>query len=232
MPSVIELASLRRMPPFRGLSDVDLASVAERLRRRQYRAGSSVINADAPGDAIFFVVSGTVKIKVDEPDGREVIIAILGLGEVFGELSLIDSAGRSADVVTQEDADLLWVERESFDEIMAEHPSVVRELLVVLTRRVRLSTEQIRALCTLDVYGKVARQLLVFAEQYGEPTDDGVRIPMRLTQTDIAGLVGASRERVNQVVVNLRERGLVAVDSGHRTTVLQPERLREIVSQR
>ena len=232
MPSVIDLATLRQMPPFRGLPESDLADVSEHLRRKRFRAGSSVISADAPGDSMFFVVSGTVKIKVDEPDGREVIIALLGPGEVFGELSLIDSAGRSADVITQEDADLLWVERERFQELMARYPSVVRELLLVLTRRVRLSTEQIRALCTLDVYGKVARQLLVFADQYGQKTADGIRIPMRLTQSDIAGLVGASRERVNQVVVNLRERGLISVDTGYRTTVLQPEKLREIVSQR
>jgi CRP/FNR family cyclic AMP-dependent transcriptional regulator len=95
-----------------------------------------------------------------------------------------------------------------------------------------LSTEQIQALCTLDVYGKVARQLLVFGQQYGIKDEEGILIPIRLTQSDIAGLVGASRERVNQVFVDLRKRDLITVDSAYRVTILKPAELRKILDLR
>lgn len=232
MPALNDPAALRAIPLFAGLSGAELSAINEKLRRRNFHSGSNVISVETPGEVVYVILSGTVKIKVDQADGTEVIIAMLGAGEIFGELSVLDSAGRSADVMTQEDSVLLWLDRGSFEQLVDEFPSFTKNLLRLLTRRVRLSTEQIQALCTLDVYGKVSRQLLVFADQYGEPVAEGVIIPMRLTQSDIAGLVGASRERVNQVFVNLRNRNLISSDTSYRITVKNKEKLREIVQQR
>lgn len=232
MATALEPAALASISLFEGLNEEQLRTVARCIHRRVFPAGTGVITADTPGEVVYIVQSGTVKIKVDQADGGEVIIAILGEGEIVGELSVLDSAGRSADVLTLEESALLWIDRVSFDRLIATLPPLTHNLLRLLSRRVRLSTEQIQALCTLDVLGKVARQLVVFADRYGQSVDGGVLIPLRLTQSDIACLVGASRERVNQVFVNLRNRKLLSVDGTYRITLTDPAKLREIVRQR
>lgn len=232
MPAVPDPLVLRDIPLFNGLTDAQLASINDRLHKRSFQAGTNVISIETPGEVIYVILSGTVKIKVDQPDGTEVIIALLGAGEIVGELSVLDNTGRSADVLTQEDSTLLWLDRKSFDDLLATIPAITQNLLRILTRRIRISTEQIQALCTLDVYGRVARQLIAFADLYGKRGEAGVTIPMRLTQSDIAGLVGASRERVNQVFVSLRNRKLLSVDAAYRITILNDGKLRDIVQQR
>lgn len=232
MAAQVELLALSEMPLFAGLDSTTLEAVSARLRRHRYSAGTTVITADTPGESVFIIQSGTVKIKVDQADGKEVIIAILGAGSLVGELSVLDRQERSADVVTQEESTLLWMDRPTFHGFLDSIPGITRNLLMIMTRRQRLSTEQIQALCTLDVYGRVARQLLAFADLYGKPSPDGMRIPIRLTQSDIAGLVGASRERVNQVFVALRDSKLIVVDATYRITILDDSRLRDILKRR
>ncbi|MEP6753927.1 MAG: Crp/Fnr family transcriptional regulator, partial [Chthonomonadales bacterium] len=134
--------------------------------------------------------------------------------------------------MTQEKSVLAWIDRDSFRQLMENYPQISQNLLRVLTRRVRLSTEQIMALGTLDVLGKVARQLIVFADQYGQKNELGIVIPLRLTQSEIAGLVGCSRERVNQVFLSLRTQKLISVDNAFRITVRDIEQLRKVLSNR
>jgi CRP/FNR family cyclic AMP-dependent transcriptional regulator len=232
MPAVTDSSTLRNLALFAGLADEQLDTINRRIRKHNYASGTYVITAETPGEAVYIILSGTVKIKVDQADGKEVIIAILGAGAIVGEISVLDSAARSADVMTQEDSTLLLMDRATFNELLDSIPTISRNLLQILSRRLRLSTEQIQALCTLDVFGMVARQLIAFADLYGEETGEGVRIPLRLTQSDIAGIVGASRERVNQVFVSLRDSKLITVDNNYRITILNDAKLREIVRQR
>lgn len=232
MPPVTNARDLRQFPLFENLTDADLDTVTRHLHTRHFAGGTNVISFEMPGDVLYIIRDGTLKIKVDQADGKEVIIALLGAGEVVGELSLIDGVRRSADVFTQEDSTLLWLDRRSFESLMESIPLLTRNLLRILTRRVRLSTEQIQALGTLDVPGKVARQLLVFADQYGAKMENGILIPMRLTQSDIAGMVGASRERVNQAFAGLKQLSLIDVSTTHRITVLNVEKLRKMVQER
>lgn len=232
MPPVPCIQALREIPLFDNLSDAEREKICQKMRSRTFPNNTNVITFEMPGDVLYIIQEGTLKIKVDTADGKEVIIALLGAGEIVGELSLIDGVQRSADVFTQEDSTLLWMDRRSFEEMLDSIPQLSRNLLRALTRRVRLSTEQIQALGTLDVPGKVARQLLVFADQYGKETAQGTVIPMRLTQTDLAGMVGASRERVNQAFVNLRKRKLIDNDTSHRITILDMEKLRKMVQMR
>jgi len=159
------------------------------------------------------ILSGAVKIYMDQVDGTRVILALLGPGDIVGEMSLIDSAGRSANVITIEDSHLLWMERRAFQDCLENIPKMNANLVKVLSHRVRLANEQIQALASLDVYGRVARQFLAFSEKYGESMVDGdVLIPIRLTQSDLAELVGASRKRVNQVIVSFKKSGYISVD--------------------
>ena len=149
--------------------------------------------------------------------GNDVVLAILGQGDIVGEMSLLDSAGRSASVETLEESTLLWMDRESFQQALNTIPALAMNLVRVLAARVRLANEHIQTLATLDVYGRVARLLLAFADKYGEKAPNGqARIPIRLTQGDIADLVGASRKRVNQAMVLFKEQGLIDdMDASH-----------------
>ena len=120
------------------------------------------------------------------------------------------------------------MDRASFLDCLEEMHSLNRNLVRQLSSRLRAANLQIQALSTLDVAGRVARRLLTFAEQYGKPTDEGLRIPLPLTQSDIAEMVGATRERVNQVMMSLRRRGMLTVDRKHHITVRQPQALAEL----
>jgi CRP/FNR family cyclic AMP-dependent transcriptional regulator len=199
---------------FEGLTQKQWNRLNEYLYGRVFQAGTNIITAEQPGEVVYVILRGAVKIYQDQPDGTRVILALLGPGDIVGEMSLIDSAGRSANVITIEDSHLLWMERRAFQHCLQTIPEMNANLVRLLSRRVRLANEQIQALASLDVYGRVARQFLAFAEKYGEPRDEGaILIPIRLTQSDLAELVGASRKRVNQVVVSFKKQELISVDS-------------------
>ncbi len=172
------------------------------------------------------ILEGTAKVYVTPADGTEVILAILGPGEIVGEMSAADSLGRSASVLTLEDSTLLWMDRHAFLSSMEEMPTIARNLVGILSRRLRLADTNPRCLAALDAHGRVAVQLLAFAREYGEPLPDGdTLIPLRLTQTDLAGLVGASRVRVNQALGYYRKRGSISLDKDHRIIVRDEESL-------
>jgi len=202
---------------FEGLTPAQLDWVAQHAHRRVFSAGTNVLTIEQPGEAVYVILHGTVKIHVEPGDGRDVILSILGSGDLLGEMSLIDSVGRSASAVTLENSLMLWMDKQTFNQLLDEFPPVARNLVRILSARVRLSDQLIQALATLDVYGRVARQLLAFAERYGRSVEDGeIRIPIALTQGDIADLVGASRKRVNQVMVAFKGQELIGTDAeGH-----------------
>jgi CRP/FNR family cyclic AMP-dependent transcriptional regulator len=133
----------------------------------------------------------------------------LGTGDLLGEMSLIDSIGRSASAVTLENSLMLWMDKTTFHYILDNFPPVARNLVKILSARVRLSDQLIQALATLDVNGRVARQLLAFAEKYGYEKEGAIQLRIMLTQSEIADLVGASRKRVNQAMVSFKEQGLI-----------------------
>jgi len=178
------------------------------------------MTTEQPGEAVYVILSGSAKVHVIRSDGTEVILAILGPGEVVGEMSLADSLGRSADVATLEESVLLWMDRSVFRASVEAAPTLARNLAEVLSRRLRLTNTHLLSLATLDVPGRVASQLLALANEYGENTPEGTRIPMRLTQSDLAALVGASRVRVNQALGYFRKHGAISAGTDARVTVL------------
>jgi len=217
---------LTELSLFRGLPPHQLAGLAGQLHYRTFAAGTNIMTAEQPGEVVYFVLSGTVKIHVEQAEGSDVILAILGRGDTVGEMSLIDSAGRSASVLTLEETTLLWMDGAAFQQALRDIPELALNLVKILSARVRLANELVQALAALNVYGRVARQLLAFADRYGEALAEGrIGIPIRLTQGDIADLVGASRKRVNQVMVSFKNQGLIAVDNNGRITIRQREGL-------
>src|SRR5574339_567132 len=209
---------------FAGLTQTQLDWVAQRAHRRVFAAGRNVMTIDQPGEAVYIILHGTVKIHIEQGE-RDVIISIMGAGDVLGEMSLIDSIGRSASAVTLEDSLMLWMDKDTFSYMLENFPPVARNLVKILSARVRLSDQLIQALATLDVNGRVARQLLAFAEKYGYPKNGATQIPITLTQGDIAELVGASRKRVNQAMVLFKEQGLIDTDAEGRIAIKDGEGL-------
>lgn len=220
MPAVEDPRSLGELDLFQGLAPDQLAELNGLLRSQAVQAGTHFITAEQPGEVVYVLLEGTVKIYVTRSDGREVILAFLGPGDTVGEMSLVDSAGRSANVVTTEPSRLLWMDRTTFQACLRTLTPLANNLVRLLANRLRFANEQIQALCTLDVPGRVARQILAMADRYGSRQEGGdVRIPLRLTQSDLAEIVGASRERVNQVIVDFKHRGFISVDPDHRIRV-------------
>ncbi len=242
MSVVPEPHDLAEISLFQGLPLDRLERLNETLHKKTVPAGTNMITAEQPGEVVYVLLEGTVKILIEQLDGREVILAFLGAGDTVGEMSLVDSAGRSANVMTMEKCTFLWMDKRTFSDLLKNVPEFSQNLVKLLASRLRMANEQIQSLSSLDVAGRLARQLLAFAERYGiqegeeeggeapaaaaeEGAATGTRIPLRLTQTDLAELVGASRERVNQVMVDFRQRGFLSVDSSHRILVHQPEEL-------
>lgn len=214
---------LTLIPLFKGLGEKELSWIAQRAHRRLFTAGASIVTAEQPGEAVYIILAGTVKIHIEQADGRDVVLAIVGAGDTIGEMSLLDSAGRSASAVALEASLLLWMDKSAFQEMLVTFPPVALNLVRIMSSRVRLNNELIQALATLDVYGRVARQLLAFAEKYGE---NGMGlIPIHLTQGDIADLVGASRKRVNQVMVFFREQEFISINQAGKMVILNREAL-------
>ncbi len=217
---------LHEVDLFDGLMPEQSAAISMLLQRKTFPAGTNLMLIEQPGEVVYIILSGTVKIHVEQADGTDVIIAILGAGDTVGEMSLLDSVGRSANVITQEESTLLWLDRSAFQQCLRTAPVITYNLVRTLSSRLRLANEQIQALATLDVYGRVARQLLAFAQKYGKADAAGnIVIPIRLTQSDIAGLVGASRERVNGAIVHFKNRRYISIDQNFRITVHNLEAL-------
>jgi CRP/FNR family cyclic AMP-dependent transcriptional regulator len=205
---------------FRGVPDGQLDTLSRDVRYKTFPPAAQVLSADQPGDVVFIILEGTVRIELDQADGTQVIVAVLGPGETVGEMSVIDRKGRSANVVTMDEATLAWIDSTTLSDYMEAMPQLAHNLARILTCRLRLANARIMTLATHDVYGRVARQLLSLADEFGETDSRGeTLIPLRLTQTDLASLVGASRVRVNQALVQYKQRGYIEMHATHRITV-------------
>jgi CRP/FNR family transcriptional regulator, cyclic AMP receptor protein len=220
MTPLLDAAALEQIPLFRGLTPTEQRLLHDVLGVRSVPAGVDILRAEQPGDVAYVVLDGTVKVQVDRPDGTSAILAILRAGEVAGEMSLIDHLGRSATVVAMEQTTLAWLTHSDFWHCLRSMPTMTCNLAAILSRRLRLSNAHVVALATLDIERRLADQLLTLAEEYGEATSDGgCRIPFRVTQGDLAALVGASRVRVNQILVTWKHKDFLTVDGRHVVTL-------------
>lgn len=219
MAGVPDAKDLGKLELFRGLSAAELMQVNDLMGRTKFPAGAMILTAEQPGEVAYIILEGTLKVSIIQGNGRELTLALLGPGEIVGELALADRASRSADVTALEPVVLVWLDRGTFERLRRDIPGITENLLRLLARRLRLANAQLQAMATLDVHGRVARQLLTLADVLGEEIADGVRIPLRITQSDLAALVGATRVRVNEVLVGFTRRRLIAVDRRHRITI-------------
>jgi len=198
--------TLRKVPLFSQLAPSDLERVSEISRERAYPRNSVILFEDDPGDALYVVALGQVKVVLIGEDGREVILSVMGEGEFFGEMALVDDEPRSAHVIAMEDSTLLVLRREDFQGILKQTPGIALALLRELSRRLRRVDEKVGSLVLLDVNGRVAQLLLELADEAGSE-----RITRRLTHHTIAQMIGSSRETVSRTMRDLVEKGYIDV---------------------
>jgi CRP-like cAMP-binding protein len=229
MVELIESVELQGIELFAGLPPDELADLAGLLRRTKVPAGTTLISAQVLGEAVYIVVEGSVRVQLTRESGNEIILALLGPGDIVGEMSLLTGHGRSANVITREETTLLWMERRTFLDALTRVPGFCRNLVFTLSRRLQAANERFHALAALDVTGRVARQILELAARYGRSVPgEGTQIVFPVTQGELAEMIGATRERVNPIMVRLRRAEVIAVDSEARITVLRPESLSEL----
>ena len=229
MTPLLDAVDFETIPLFRGLTPTEQRHLHDLLGVSTFPAGAEIVTAEEPGDVAYIVLDGTVKVQVVRPDGTAVILAILRAGEIAGEMSLIDQLGRSATVVAMEQTTLAWLTHTDFWSCLRTIPTMAFNLAGIHSRRLRLSNAHVAALATLDIEGRLADQLLALSAEYGEATPDGgCRIPFRLTQGDLAALVGASRVRVNQILVSWKQNNFLNVDGRHIVTLLDRRALAEM----
>jgi len=207
------VASLARIPFFAGLDEDALERLAAGTRIRRFRRGEVIFHAGDPGDALFIIVSGEVKIALPSETGDEAIIASLRPGDVFGELALLDGAARSATASALAVTEAVVLPRDRFRELIATEPAVRDALLASLAGELRRLTLHVEELHFLDMTGRVAARLVRLAEEAGPPTDDGtVRLRSSLTQGELASMVGCTRQSVNKLLGQFADEGFVRLD--------------------
>ena len=213
-----KLSLLQSVPIFSDLSASDLNKIAERMVLRVFTKGQMILLEDDLGQTFFVIGGGSVKITRLSDDGREVILAMLGESDFFGEMSLLDGAGRSANVVALEASEVLTLARNDFLEILQDYPKISISLLEELTQRIRKSDQQIESLSLSDVEQRIGITLIRLAEELGTIKRGSVRIKNLPYQQDIANMAGTSRETVSRTFKLLEEKGLV-VREGRKLTI-------------
>jgi CRP/FNR family cyclic AMP-dependent transcriptional regulator len=205
-------ADLKSIPLFQGLQESDLRALAERTVTRSYPKQAIIVNEGDESDSLYLILAGRVKIYLSEESGKELILAIKGPGQYFGEM-VLDEQPRSASVMTLEPAQFAVLSRADFKAFLLRHGEVALQLIQNLIRVARGLNQNVRSLAMLDVYGRVARMLLELAVDRGGK----MVIPERLTQKDLAARVGASREMINRILRDLTAGGYVSVKEGRIT---------------
>ena len=200
-------AMLSNVLVFSDLATEDLQLIASQGVVRAYPKNTVLISEGDLGDSFYVILDGRVKVYVSDEEGKEVILNIQGPGDYFGELALIDSAPRSASVMTLEPSQLSVVSKSDFERCLGENPRIALELIRPLVHRIRSLTDSVKNLALLDVYGRVARTLLDLAIE----RDGMVVIEERPTHQDIASMVGASREMVSRIMKDLASGGYIQV---------------------
>lgn len=200
---------LKSVPIFSDLSDSTLNTISQKMVARSYDKGKMILLEDAAGETFFIMTKGTVKVTRLSDDGREVILAILGEGDFFGEMSLLDGEGRSANIVAIDDSDVLTLSRGDFLDILESFPKIAISFLEELARRLRKSDQQIESLSLSDADKRIGMVLSRLSEELGMIKQGNVTIKNFPYQQDIANMAGTSRETVSRTLKVLEDNGYV-----------------------
>lgn len=223
---VDNLAVLRSHPVFGALELVQVKRLGAYARTRHVTSGTTIFAKGDPGTALFAVSSGTVKIMVPSTDGREAMFNLLHVGEIFGEIALLDGQPRTADAVAMTDCELMAIERRDFLDFMHSEPNVAIKLIELLCTRLRIAGEHFEEVVFLNLPARIARILLRLSEDQGASAN---RSKLTITQREISQMLGSTRESVNKQLRIWAKRKLIALERGH-IVLIAPEALADIAA--
>jgi CRP/FNR family cyclic AMP-dependent transcriptional regulator len=205
---------LRRSALFARLSDAETDAILAHARTARYRAGAQIFAKGDPGDSMMAVLSGRVSVDAPSPDGRQVVLSVFHVGDVFGEIALLDGKERSADVSALTDCEILIVPRRSLWSLIERRPDICIDLILVLCERLRHTTEQVEDLAFLHLESRMAKVLLRLLEESGESPIRAGPAAVRISQRALGERVGGSRESVNKHLNAWKELGIVSIEKG------------------
>ncbi len=211
--------ALQGVPFFTNLQEDHANELASRLVPRRFGPNQVIFHLGDPGGLLYLISRGKVKISHTTPEGQEVVLAILGPGDFFGELALLDDSPRSATAEALEPTETWTLHREEFMHYLSDNPDFALHVLKTLARHIRRLNTQLADIFFLDLPGRLARTLLNLADQYGRKMQDGTLIDLSLTQTDLAEMTGATRVSINKALGRFRRAGWIRVN-GRRVTVI------------
>ena len=201
--------TLKAVPFFTQLNDRELDAVRSVATEKNYPKQAVVLTEGEMGDSLYMIQSGKVKVFIGDEDGREIILKILGPGDFFGEMSMIDKQPRSASVNTIEAAHFLVLTHAAFEKCVEQSPRIGNMVMQILAQRIREADRKIGTLALMDVYGRVASTLLELSVY----SNGKLMVAEKLSQQDLANMVGASREMVNRILKDLSDRGFISIES-------------------
>jgi CRP/FNR family transcriptional regulator/CRP/FNR family cyclic AMP-dependent transcriptional regulator len=220
--------ALQVVPFFANLQEDHASELAKSLVPRRFSPGQVIFHLGDPGGLLYLISRGKVKINHTTPEGQEVVLAILGPGDFFGELALLDDSPRSATAIALEITETWTLHREEFMHYLADNPNFALHVLKTLARHIRRLNTQLADIFFLDLPGRLARVLINLADQYGRRVQDGTVIDLSLTQTDLAEMTGATRVSINKALGRFRRSGWIHV-SGRQVTILNRPALVSLV---
>jgi CRP/FNR family cyclic AMP-dependent transcriptional regulator len=221
----VACAAMARSPLFNGIEPDELTRIATTMARHRYRRDEVIFHEGDPGDSLHVVVEGRVKITRESAEGDEAIVVVLQAGDSFGELVLLDGAPRSATATAMEPTETMTMARSTFVELVEGGSPFRTQLLAGIARRIRRLTDQLAEVHFLDLAGRLALQLTRLAEEAEPGATTDITLSRSLTQSDLAAMVGGTRQRVNQIIGDFTDEGLVTHDGGH-LVIHDLERLR------
>jgi len=220
--------ALKSVPFFSNLSKDDAAALANRLIIRRFGNDQIIFHLGDPAGLLYIITEGKIKISHSSADGQEAVLAILGAGDFFGELALLDDSPRSATAEAIDSTETLTLHRDDFLSFLDSNPAFARHVVNILARRIRHLNKQISDIFFLDLPARLARTLLLLGEQHGRSGEKGIVIDLSLTQTDLAEMTGATRVSINKALGRFRRSGWVLV-KGRQMTILDQEALERLI---
>ncbi|RZS41287.1 CRP-like cAMP-binding protein [Herbihabitans rhizosphaerae] len=216
--------TLARAGIFQGVEPAAAEALAQTLEAVEFPRGHVIFAEGEPGDRLYIIQQGKVKLGRKSPDGRENLLGIMGPADMFGELSIFDPGPRTSTATTVTEVKAVTMDRPALRQWIATRPEIAEQLLRVIARRLRRTNGMLADLIFTDVPGRVAKALLQLAQRFGSQEAGLLRVTHDLTQEEIAQYVGASRETVNKALADFAHRGWLRLE-GKSVLILDPERL-------
>ncbi|WKK60727.1 CRP-like cAMP-activated global transcriptional regulator GlxR [Corynebacterium sp. P3-F1] len=222
MQSVQE--TLARAGIFQGVDPDAVVNLISQMQTESFPRGTTIFDEGEPGDTLYIIIEGKVKLARHAPDGRENLLSVMGPSDMFGELSIFDPGPRTSSAVCVTEVEAATMDSEMLRTWINDHPEISQQLLRVLARRLRRTNASLADLIFTDVPGRVAKTLLQLANRFGTQEGSGLRVNHDLTQEEIAQLVGASRETVNKALATFAQRGWIRLE-GKSVLIVDTEHL-------